>query len=300
MIKLVFLGTGSMIPTAQRNHSGIFLTYRDEGILVDCGEGIQRQFRKAKISPTKITKLLITHWHGDHILGIPGLLQTLAASKYNRTLEIYGPKGTKEYISKMLDFFVFVKKNENFKFKVKEISEGIFFENEYFILKSSKLKHSITSLGYSLIEKDQLKIIKSFLKKLDISPCPMLKKLKEGKNIKLKGRTIKAKDATLLKKGKKITFISDTGKCQSAVDLAKDSDLLISEATFDDALIEKADSYDHMTASQAAELAKNSSSKKLILTHFSQRYKSVKKLKIQAKKTFPNTETAKEFMVLSL
>ena len=104
-IPITFLGTSQAIPTAKRNHTSILLSYNSENILIDCGEGTQRQFRKAKINPCKLTKLLITHWHGDHILGIPGLLQTLALNNYNRTLEIYGPKGTKKFMNLMQQIF---------------------------------------------------------------------------------------------------------------------------------------------------------------------------------------------------
>src|SRR3989344_5430233 len=106
MINITFLGTSSMMPTKERNHSSILITYKDQGILVDCGEGTQRQLRIAGIKPGKITKLLITHWHGDHVLGIPGLIQNLAANNYRRALEIYGPKGTKKYLKNMLSGIV--------------------------------------------------------------------------------------------------------------------------------------------------------------------------------------------------
>ena len=97
-MKLTFLGTADAFPTAKRNHSAILFSYNGENILVDCGEGTQRQFRKAGMSPTKTTRLLISHWHGDHVLGIPGLLQTLAFQGYKKTLYIYGPKATKKFM----------------------------------------------------------------------------------------------------------------------------------------------------------------------------------------------------------
>ena len=102
MIKLTFLGTSDSIPTEERNHTSILLTYEGENILIDCGEGTQRQIRKAKLNPCKITRILITHWHGDHVLGIPGLLQTLSMSGYNKTLYIYGPEGTKKFMKELL------------------------------------------------------------------------------------------------------------------------------------------------------------------------------------------------------
>jgi ribonuclease Z len=119
-IKLTFLGTSDAIPTAKRNHPSILLTYEGENILVDCGEGTQRQFRKAGLNPLRVTRLLITHWHGDHVLGIPGLLETLSSSGYNRTLFVYGPLGTKKFMDELMRAFVFVK---NFNLEVKEIQK---------------------------------------------------------------------------------------------------------------------------------------------------------------------------------
>ena len=131
MINITFLGTSGAIPTKKRNHTAIFLTFKTEKILVDCGEGTQRQFKLARISPQKITRLLITHWHGDHVLGIPGFLQTLFFSDYSQTLMIYGPRGIKQQIKNVL--IAFPMYNE-IKIKVEEVS-GKFLETDDFILK---------------------------------------------------------------------------------------------------------------------------------------------------------------------
>ena len=130
-MKITFLGTAHWMPTVKRNHTAILLSYEGENILVDCGEGTQRQFRKAGISPTKVTRLLITHWHGDHVLGIPGLLQSLALQGYRKTLHIYGPKGTKKFMKEVLKVFVF--HQHRLSLKVEEVS-GKFFETKDFYL----------------------------------------------------------------------------------------------------------------------------------------------------------------------
>ena len=114
-IKITFLGTADAIPSVRRNHSAVFLSYDAENILFDCGEGTQRQFRKARLNPGKVTRILITHLHGDHVLGLPGLMQTLSLSNYNKTLYIYGPKGTKQFVREMLNTFKF---QENYPIKV--------------------------------------------------------------------------------------------------------------------------------------------------------------------------------------
>ncbi|KKK90177.1 hypothetical protein LCGC14_2725720, partial [marine sediment metagenome] len=145
MIKLTFLGTSASIPSAERNHTAILLTYYGENILVDCGEGTQRQFRKARLNPCKITRILITHWHADHILGIPGLLKTLALSGYNKTLFIYGPKGTKILMKTLLKLFAF--KGE-YNIKVEEVNEK-FFETKDFYLKTKKMTHRVPCNAYA-------------------------------------------------------------------------------------------------------------------------------------------------------
>ena len=120
MIELIFLGTSSMVPTKERNHTSILISFKGNNILVDCGEGTQRQLKIAGISIAKINKILITHWHGDHVLGLPGLIQTLATSEEEKVLEIYGPKGTKERFKYMFKAFEF--DHNRIKLDIKEVT----------------------------------------------------------------------------------------------------------------------------------------------------------------------------------
>ncbi len=291
-IKIIFLGTSDAIPTVKRNHTSILFNYKNENILVDCGEGTQRQFRKAGLNPCKLTKILITHWHGDHILGLPGLLQTLAFNGYNRSLFIYGPKGTKKLMRNLLKTFIFVGK---LNLKVEEIREGRFFENEDFYLEAKKMEHGALCLAYSFVKKGKIKIDKEKLKKVKLPEGPWLNKLKQGKDIVYKEKKYKVKDLTYKEKDKKISFVLDTSINSRIVNFVKDSDLLICEATFSHDLKDKAKEYGHLTASQAAEIAKKSKTKKLFLTHLSQRYeKNPKKLLNEAKKIFKNCFLAKD------
>jgi len=296
-MELVFLGTGSMVPTKERNHSAILLRYGGDNILIDCGEGTQRQFKFVGISPTKITKLLITHWHGDHVLGIPGLIQTLGACEYNKKLEIYGPKKTKIFMKKMLDAFVL---EEKIDMEIHEINGGKFYENEDFILEAINLEHGIKCLGYSFIEKDKRKINVEYLRKFGLVRNPILKDLKEGKTIVWKNKKITPKEGTIIKKGRKITIIADTKYCENAIKLAKNSDILVCESTFSRELIAKAKEYKHMTTEEAAKIAKYAKAKKLYLTHFSQRYKDTKPLVKEARKIFKNTFSAEDFLKIKI
>jgi len=155
-VKIIFLGTGNAIPTKKRNHTGILVNFANETILFDCGEGIQRQFRNIKIKPTKLTNLFITHWHGDHILGIPGMLQTLAMSNYQKTLNIYGPVGTKHYINLIKELLKYI----TIKFKVFEVQQGICIDTPTFSIESLPMIHDTPTLAYSIIIKNKIRINK--------------------------------------------------------------------------------------------------------------------------------------------
>jgi len=296
-MQILFLGTSSMVPTKERNQSGVLISHKSEGILVDCGEGTQRQLKIAGIKLTKITKILISHWHGDHVLGLPGLIQSMSASGYEKTLQIYGPVGTKKFMKKLFGVFVFDKK---INIEVNEIRKGKFFENNDFILEARPLKHNIETLGYSLVEKDRRKINLKFINKLKIPHGPLLGKLQDGKSIMWKGKKIDVDKATYKVEGKKVTIISDTLPCKDANVLAKKADLLICESTYSSDLENKSMKYKHMTSKQAAELAKRSKVKQLILTHFSARYKDVYGLRKDAKDYFENVSCAKDFMKIDL
>lgn len=291
MTGLVFLGTSDAIPSKERNHTSILLSYKNENILIDCGEGTQRQLRISEINPCKITRLLITHWHGDHVLGIPGLLQTLSFSGYNQTFFIYGPHGTKEFVNQILKTFAF---QQNFKIEVEEVSKK-FFETDDFYLEAEKMTHGVPCNAYNFVIKDSLKIDKKKLEKTKLSG-PIISKLKKGKNITFNGKKFLAKNLTYKEEGKKISFVLDTSFNDKIIPFVKNSDLLICESTFGDELNDKADEYKHLNASKSAEIAKKSKSKKLILTHISQRYtKNPKDILNSAKKIFKNSVLAQDF-----
>jgi len=296
-MQIIFLGTSSMVPTKERNHSSILLSCGSENILVDCGEGTQRQLKIAGIKLTKITRILISHWHGDHVLGLPGLIQSMSSSGYGKTLHIYGPKGTKKLIGKMFEVFGFDKK---FEIMINEVKSGKFFEDDEFILETEQLEHNIETLGYRLQEKNKRKINLAYVKKLGIPEGPLLGKLQDGKSIMWKENKIDADKATSLTKGKSVAIITDTVPCKGAYKLAKDADLLISEATYASDLEEKGAEYGHMTARQAAEIANRSNAKQLILTHFSARYKNTSDLEDEARTYFDNVITAEDFMKISI
>ncbi len=282
-----------MAPTKDRNHSAIFLRRFKEYMLFDCGEGTQRQLKIEGISSQKISKVFISHWHGDHVLGLPGLIQTMAAQKYDKTLQIYGPDDPKHKINTLLKTFPF---EAELDFEAHEVKEGKVVENEDFTIKALPLKHSAPCVGYRFEEKDKLRIVKKKLKELGIEEGPHLNKLLRDKEITYKGKRIKAEDICKIKQGKVIGYIADTGLCDNAYKVAQNCDILICESTYSEEHKEKAEEYLHLTAKQAAEIAMASNVKTLILTHFSQRYLNTKDMLKEAREIFPNTKAAYDFM----
>lgn len=297
MINITFLGTSDSVPSVKRNHTAILLTYNGENILVDCGEGTQRQFRKVGLNPCKITKILLTHRHADHTLGLPGLLKTMALTGYNKKLEIFGPKGTKIFMENLFKTFG---KIEEYKINIQEVS-GKFFENKDFFLEAEKMSHGVPCNAYSFVKKEQIRIDKNKLKKHKLPEGVHLKDLKLGKNIKYNGKIYKAKDFTFVENGKKISFVLDTSTNKNIVPFVKDSDLLVCESSFSKDLENKAREYGHLTSKQAGKIAKKSKSKKLIITHISQRFENdMNRILKEVKGVFKNTDLVKDLDVVNV
>ena len=296
MVNITFLGTSCMQPTKTRNHSGILLSYDNENILMDCGEGIQRQMRITGIKPAKITRLLISHWHGDHVFGIPGLLSSMGADQFAKKLNIDGPKGTKKYLTNLFKSFA---AKSIIEYQVKEVVSGIFFENDDFKLEAQPLKHSVPCLGYSFIEKDRLRIKVSAAEKLGLSG-PVLGQLQQGKDVVIKGKKIKSKELTYNVIGKKISYVADTVPCNGANLLAENADLLISEGTHLSEIQDKSEKYMHLTVKDAALIASENNAKKLVLTHISPRYKNTADIVDEARTYFDNSIVAEDFMKINV
>ncbi|MBW2967286.1 ribonuclease Z [Candidatus Woesearchaeota archaeon] len=306
-MELTFLGTSCMVPTKERNVSGIYLKFKGEGILLDCGEGTQRQMNIAGIKRTSVNKILISHWHGDHVSGIIGLLQTMGneiASQGNEAphIKIFGPKETKKRVEHMMQTCIFDNKID---IEVHELNPGRgevvrFFETPEYALECARLNHGIPCVGYSFIEKERLNIDVAKQKKLGVKDGPWLRKIKDGKDIEYKGKKISAADMTYLVPQKKLTYIADTEACEEAVELAREADVMISESAFASSLQEKAEMRKHMSARDAAFMAEQAGVNELLLTHFSQRYKTVEELEEEAKIHFKNVRAAFDFMKVKL
>jgi len=275
-IELVFLGTGSAIPTARRNHPAVLLRFKDEGILVDCGEGTQRQFRKAKVNPCKVTRILISHWHGDHVLGLPGLLQTLALNGYNKKLELYGPRGSKAKVRQILDLIS--RGRIDLDLEVREIGEGKFFESDEFYLEAVELDHDTPALGFAFVVQEKMRLNKAKLAKLKIPNSPLIGELTKGKVVEIGGKKVDGKKLMYVEAERRVAFVMDTRVCDGAVKIAKGADVLISEATFSAEEGELVKERAHLTSEDAAKIAKKAKVGKLVLLHLSQRYEAIPKV----------------------
>ncbi len=272
-----------MFPTERRNHPSVLLRYNGDLILFDCGEGTQKQLRKAKIPPTKIKYIFITHWHGDHSLGLPGMFQSLSAHGKKEKLIVVGPAKTKERIEYIKKAFTWY---ENFQIEVIEAKNGKVIETDEWIIKAMEVKHGTPCLAYSFEEKEKVKINIEYTKKFGLIQHPLLGKLQKGQTIEWKGKKITPKKGTFKKKGKKITYITDTVFFPELIDFSMDSDVIISECSFMDRDTEMALDKKHMITSQVGMLAKKSNAKKLLLFHISPRYSNEKEVVEEVKKVF--------------
>jgi ribonuclease Z len=298
MLEIVFLGTGSGIPSKKRNPAAIWLQYESECMLWDCGEGTQRQLMNAGLNFMKISRIFITHWHADHWAGLIGLMQTMNLEKRKRALEIYGPEAER-FVGDILDLDYWGP-----RFRV--IGRDVPFEgNEPTqILKEDKFKvysipveHTVPSVAYAFQEDDSWNVdIKKAEQLYGLKQGPLVGKLKEKGSIELRGKKITLEEVGIHKPGIKLVYSGDTRPCRNLVTLSKDADLLICDATF----AEEMETKMHSGAKEAALMAKKANVRQLALTHFSRRYQDVRELEKEAKKAFPNTIVAEDFMRLKL
>lgn len=297
-MEIIFLGTSSAVPTLERNHPSIALRAFAEVMLFDCGEGTQRQLIEAKISPMKITKIFISHFHGDHILGLGGLIQSLGFRGREKDLDIYGPKGLHKIINAISSFGYF---QINYNLNIHEIQDGTVIETEDYVVECAKVEHNIPSYAYSIREKKKPLFLREKAEELGIPPGPLYGKLHNGEEVEFEGRIIKPEQVLgEAKKGKKISYSGDTRPCEAMIRLARDSDILIHESTYEAEDYQRAVDNAHSTSVEAAEIAREANVNELVLTHISTRYTSDENILSEAQKVFKNTEVAKDYMKIDL
>lgn len=294
-LNIIFLGTGGSWPTVKRNVTSIALKRGSEVLLFDCGEGTQRQFQKSKLSHMQISKIFITHFHGDHFLGLPGLIQTMQLNDRDKPLHVYGPNDMKKLLQQLLSLGYF---KPGYKIVSHEVVDGDILDFDDYVVNVLRVKHGIPAVAYCLEEKIRPgKFDKPKALKLGVPEGPLFSRLQRGKTITLKdGREI-TPDMVLgsPRKGRKIVISGDTKPCDKMVEFSKDADVLIHDATFDSSLENIAGEYGHATAFQAAEIAKKADVDKLFLTHISPRYLDKSVLEDDARKAFKNSFVATDF-----
>ena len=299
-MEIIFLGTSSAVHSKERNHPSIALKAFGDVMLFDCGEGTQRQMLHTKVSPMKISRIFISHLHGDHILGLPGLLQSLGLQDREEKLTIYGPKG----LSKVKDaIYNFGYCKFDFPIDFIEIGTEIIEETDEYIIRSQSVRHNVPSLAYSIEEKKKPRFLREKAIELGVPIGPAFGRLHNGEEVEVNGKIIKPEQVLgEPRKGIKITYSGDTRPCEEMIELAKDSTILIHESTFSREDEENALEHGHSTAADAAYIANQSNSKELILTHISTRYNGEfsKILLKEAKKSFENTKIAYDFMNIEL
>jgi ribonuclease Z len=266
-------------------------------ILLDCGEGIQRQFKLANEISTRLTHILITHWHEDHTLGLTGLLKSMGMNSYNQTLQIYGPRHTKEKIAMLQKIYSPFK----ISLEVHEVDNGLVYEDKEIKIEAQAMDHGVPTLAYNILIKEKLRLDKAKLKKLKLPNSPLIGDLQRGKDITHNGKKIKSKDVTYLEEQKKLSVILDTAMNTKAVDFAKAADLLICESTYAKDEEEQAHEYKHLTTVQAATIAKKAKVKKLALVHISEKHVHVAHhLLKEAKTVFKNTIVPNDLDILKV
>lgn len=298
-IEITFLGTSCAVPTKQRNHSSVHLKYENYNILFDCGEGTQRQMIAAGLSVYKTTHVLLTHLHGDHSLGLAGLLQTMAFQGKKQPLTIIAPKGSKDTIKFLAEWPYF---NLPFELKVIEAhKDSIAFENQDFEIHAFPVKHSCPTINFVFQEKTQANLDVRKLEKLGLKNNPLCAELKQKGSIKWKNKTVKLKNVVLpVKPGRKIAYVTDTVYFDELAKPIQKANLLICESTFSENLKTAALEKQHLTTVDAARLALKARVEKLVLTHYSARYDDEKQLEREAKKVFKNTIAARDFTRIQL
>jgi ribonuclease Z len=268
--ELIVLGTASQAPTRTRNHNGYFLRWDAEGLLFDPGEGTQRQMLFAGVTAHQITRVCVTHFHGDHCLGLPGVLQRMALDQVTGTVEVAYPASGADIFDRIRHLSLF---HDTLSVRERPVPDApaVLADGPAFRLEARPLSHRVPTVGYRLTEPDGRRMLPAELAARGISG-PDIGRLQREGALERDGAWTRLAEVSAPRRGQKFAFIMDTRLCDAAFELADDADLLVCESTFADADAALADDYGHLTAGQAGRIAAAAGARRLVLTHFSQRY----------------------------
>ncbi len=293
---LTILGCSSQQPTRYRNHGAYLLRWNDEGLLFDPGEGTQRQFIFANVAPTVVTRIFVSHFHGDHCLGLGSMLMRLNLDKVKHEIHCYFPASGQKYFNRLRYGTIY---HETIHVVEHPVSQaGLVHDDGKFRIEAVFLEHGVNNIGWRITEPDTLKFDQKKLNDSGIKGLAV-KELREKGVVEIGGHTIRLEDVSWIRSGDSFAFVVDTLYCQSAIDIARGAKLFLCESTYLEEHKELAREHHHLTAKQAATIAKEAGVQQLILTHFSARYQQVEAFEKEARAVFPNAFAANDLKCFS-
>ncbi len=281
--ELVVLGTASQAPTRTRNHNGYLLRWDGEGLLFDPGEGTQRQMLLAGVPSSAVTRICLTHFHGDHCLGVPGVVQRMSLDRVAHPVVAHFPASGREYFGRLRAASVF---HDVLDLREEPLTaDGPVAAGPSWTLEARRLDHLVESFGYRLVEPDGRRMLPEALARAGVSG-PDVGRLQRAGSLDVDGRTVRLDDVSAPRPGQHVAFVMDTRMCDAVPALADGADLLVIESTFLEEDAGLAREYGHLTARQAATVAAECGVRRLVLTHFSQRYPDPARFRDEAAEVF--------------
>jgi ribonuclease Z len=294
--ELIALGTGSQVPTRRRNHNGYFVRWDDEGFLFDPGEGTQRQMTFGDLPARAIHRVFVTHFHGDHCLGLAGIIQRLSLDRCEHPVAVHYPKSGEAYFERLRYASMYYPAVTLLPSPVDDDAQGLvpIAQTERYVIYAHALEHGVPTVGYRIEERAGRRFVTERLAAAGITG-PMVGELSRTGAIEIGGRIVTLDAVTEPRPGSTFAFVMDTRPCAGALALARDADLLVMEATYNSADQDLATSYMHSSAADAARVAREAGARALAITHFSQRYSSTETHVTEARAIFPDTVALEDF-----
>jgi ribonuclease Z len=294
--ELIVLGTAAQVPTRDRAHQAALLRWDGEGFLFDPGEGAQRQLLHAGVPASAITRVCITHFHGDHCLGLPGIMQRLSLDRVTHPVDVYFPAGGEPYFDRLRSAAAF---HETTPLRPHPCRPGTVATEAALTVSARPLRHRIETLGWRVEEPDGRTMLPERLDAIGVRG-PDISRLQAEGAIEIGGRTVTLAETSVPRPGQSFAFVMDTAFCDEAVALAAGADLVVCEATFLSADADLARAYGHLTAAQAARIAAEAGARRLVLTHFSQRYPDTEAFAAEARAVFDDVVAARDLLRVPL
>ncbi|MEC7838780.1 MAG: ribonuclease Z [Chlamydiota bacterium] len=288
---LIVLGTSSQQPTRFRNHGAYLFRWNEEGFLFDPGEGTQRQFIFANVAPPTVNRIFISHFHGDHCLGLGSFLMRLNLDDVEHPIHVYYPASGKKYFDRLRYGTIYHEKINVIEHPIE--TSGVVHDDGKFCIRAEFLEHGVENIGWRITEPDTRKFDKQKLANLGIRGS-IMRDLVENGSIQIEGKTVAVDDVSWIRKGDSIAVVIDTRMCPQAIELAKDAEIFLCESTYLEEHKHLAYNHYHLTAKQAATIAKKAKAKKLILTHYSARYVNSQDFELEARQVFNNSYAAND------